>query len=73
MKYLEEGALDQVELPRSLQAFRNATPHRETDARIHPAETDLYACGITAMVQVLVRAARAVGVPEPQMQYDGFG
>jgi CDP-4-dehydro-6-deoxyglucose reductase len=73
VKYLEEGALEGVELPRALRPYRGASPGRDTTARIHPGETNLYACGITAMVGVLVRAARAVGVPEKHMQYEGFG
>jgi ferredoxin-NADP reductase len=73
LKYLADGALDGVDLPRQLRPFRGARPALDVDARIDPGRTELYACGITAMVQTLVGAARAVGVPEDQMQFEGFG
>jgi CDP-4-dehydro-6-deoxyglucose reductase len=71
--YLEEGALSGVTLPRSLAPFRTASPATDVDARIDPERTELYACGVTAMVRTLVRAARAVGVPDDHMQFEGFG
>ena len=73
LSYLDGDALDGVDLPRSLARYRDATPELDIDARIDPADTELYACGVTAMVRVLVEAARAVGVPERDMQYEGFG
>jgi CDP-4-dehydro-6-deoxyglucose reductase len=73
VKYLAEAALEGVELPRGLRPYRGAGVRRDTTARIHPGETNLYACGITAMVGVLVRTARAVGVSDRNMQYEGFG
>jgi CDP-4-dehydro-6-deoxyglucose reductase len=73
LSYLEDGALSGVELPPGLAAYRDADPAPDVDARIDPGNVELYACGITAMVGVLVDAARAVGVPDEAMQYEGFG
>lgn len=73
VKYLDEAALDGVELPESLAPFRAADPALDVSARIDPEETNVYACGITAMVETLVRTARSVGVPEKHMQFEGFG
>lgn len=73
LSYLEDGAIEGVELPSGLAAYRDAEPGRDVDARIDPASVELYACGITAMVGTLVAAARAVGVSESHMEYEGFG
>lgn len=73
IKHLEDGALDGVELPSQLEPFRDGTPETDVAARIDPKNVDLYACGITAMVQMLVETARSAGVPDEQMQFEGFG
>lgn len=73
VKYLADDALAGVELPRGLRRFRDREPAAALDERIDPERTNVYACGVTAMVETLVRAARAVGVPEDQMSYEGFG
>jgi CDP-4-dehydro-6-deoxyglucose reductase len=63
VKYLAEDALEGVELPRELRPYRDAAPVRDTDARIHPERTNVYACGITAMARTLVRTAWGAGGP----------
>jgi CDP-4-dehydro-6-deoxyglucose reductase len=73
LSYLDDDALDGVSLPSELAAYRDAEPARDIDARIDPADVELYACGITAMVGTLVAAARAVGVNDEHMEYEGFG
>lgn len=73
LKYIENTALGGAELPERLEPYRDADPALDIDARIDPDHIELFACGVTAMVTVLVRAARAVGVPEQRMQYEGFG
>lgn len=73
LKYVAEDALVGAELPERLEPYRDAEPALDVDARIDPERIELFACGVTAMVTVLVRAARAVGVPEERMQYEGFG
>ncbi len=73
LKHLREGALADADLPGGLEAYQTATLASDRSARIDPANVEVYACGITAMVETLVRAARAAGVPERHMQYEGFG
>lgn len=73
LAYLSDEALSEATLPPGLAAYRDLQPARDIDARIDPETVELYACGITAMVGVLVDAARAVGIPEKAMQYEGFG
>ncbi len=73
VRYLTDEALAGVELPGSLDRSRDAEPALGLDERIDPDGTVVYACGVTAMVETLVEAARAVGVPDDQMEYEGFG
>jgi CDP-4-dehydro-6-deoxyglucose reductase len=73
LSYLQDEALDGVELSERLEPYRDSEPARDIEARIDPTNVELFACGVTAMVSVLVSAARAVGVPDEQMQYEGFG
>lgn len=71
--YLAGEALAGVDLPSGLRRSRDREPVVDVAERIHPARTTVYACGVSAMVETLVRAARAVGVPESRMEYEGFG
>ncbi|WP_226021403.1 FAD-binding oxidoreductase [Halomicrobium salinisoli] len=73
LKYVAEGALDGADLPERLAPFRDEDPATDVDARVRPAGVELYACGVSVMVDALVRAARAAGIPERHMQYEGFG
>ncbi|WP_276271675.1 FAD-binding oxidoreductase [Haloarcula litorea] len=68
--HVADDALAATALPDGLDRRDAETA---TDARIDPANVELYACGITAMVSTLVDAALAVGVPADSMQYEGFG
>ncbi|QGA83112.1 FAD-binding oxidoreductase [Halomicrobium sp. LC1Hm] len=71
-KYLDGAAVDRSSVPQSMQRYVEAEPVG-TQARLDPDDLDLYACGINAMVETLVRTARSVGVPEAHMDYEGFG
>jgi len=73
IKHVADDALDGVHLPGTLDSARAEAPVRDITARVEPDKVELYACGITAMVSTLVTAARAVGIPESQLQYEGFG
>jgi CDP-4-dehydro-6-deoxyglucose reductase len=73
LQYLRDDALADADLPAGLADSAGASPDSDRQARIDPANVEVYACGITAMVETLVRAARAAGVPERHMQYEGFG
>lgn len=72
-KYLDADAVDMGSVPRSMRRYVGREPVGDSDRRIDPADLDLYACGISAMVDTLVRTARSVGVPEKHMDYEGFG
>jgi len=72
-KYLDAETVDLSAVPRSIRRYVGMEPVGETDRRIDPGNLDLYACGISAMVDTLVRTARSVGVPEQHMDYEGFG
>jgi CDP-4-dehydro-6-deoxyglucose reductase len=73
LKYLDDDAIDASALPDDLASFVDEDPETAIDARIDPANVDVYACGITAMVEQLVAATRSVGVPEARTQFEGFG
>jgi len=72
-KYLDADAVDLSSVPRSMRRYVGSEPVARPDRRIDPDHLDLYACGISAMVDTLVRTARSVGVPEEHMDYEGFG
>ncbi|WP_435176115.1 ferredoxin--NADP reductase [Halorussus sp. AFM4] len=48
-------------------------PRSGVDARIDPANAEVYACGINAMVHDLVRTAERLGIPESRIESEGFG
>ncbi|NHN40758.1 oxidoreductase [Halorubellus sp. JP-L1] len=73
LKYVDDDAVDASALPARLAAYASADPAFDVDARIDPGNVDVYACGITAMVDQLVDATRAVGVPAERTQFEGFG
>lgn len=73
VNYVASNALEGADLPERFDAVREQRPQSGIDARIDPSNVELYACGISAMVSTLVRAARSVGIPESEMQYEGFG
>ncbi|MFB6068384.1 MAG: ferredoxin--NADP reductase [Halobacterium sp.] len=49
------------------------SPATDVDARIDPGNVDVYACGISAMVDTLVDTARAAGVPAERVHGEGYG
>lgn len=73
LQYVADDAVDPAALPESLRAFASAAPALDVDARIDPGNVDVYACGVTAMVEQLVAATRAIGVPDDRTQFEGFG
>lgn len=72
-KYLDPGVVDRSELPEAFHEYFEAEPAYDVDARIDPSNAEVYACGITAMVNSLVDAAQKVGVPERDIHSEGFG
>ncbi|MDS0221208.1 FAD-binding oxidoreductase [Haloarcula sp. S1AR25-5A] len=73
VNHVANDALDSADLLERFDAVRDQHPQSGLDARIDPTNVELYACGISAMVSTLVRAAHSVGIPESEMQYEGFG
>ncbi|WP_336338254.1 FAD-binding oxidoreductase [Haloarcula brevis] len=73
VSHVARDALAGADLPARFDAVRDRAPQSGVEARIDPSNVELYACGISAMVSTLVRAARSVGVPDSEMQYEGFG
>ncbi|WP_440989853.1 ferredoxin--NADP reductase [Haloarchaeobius baliensis] len=73
LKYVDESAVDTAAVPESLAGSLAASPALDIDARIDPRTVDVYACGISAMVEQLVAATRAIGVPADATQFEGFG
>jgi ferredoxin-NADP reductase len=73
LTHVADDAVDPGELPGDLRAFLGEDPVGDVDARIDPDGVDVYACGVTAMVESLLRATRALGVPDDRTTYEGFG
>lgn len=73
VKYIQEAALTDADLPSEFDAYRAEPPAEPIDARLDPASLEVYACGINAMVYGLVRAVERIGVPEDHTQFEGFG
>jgi ferredoxin-NADP reductase len=73
VKYIEDDALVDVELPAAFERFRNAEPAVDADARVDPSNVEVYACGINAMVYGLVDAVERLGVPDRYTHFEGFG
>ena len=73
LKYVDDDAVDTAALPDSLAGSLTDSPARDIDGRLDPGTVDVYACGLSAMVEQLVAATRAIGVPEDSTQFEGFG
>ncbi|WP_227354894.1 ferredoxin--NADP reductase [Haladaptatus salinisoli] len=70
VKYL--AASSASDLPEGIARFAD-DPAYDIDARIHPDELEVYACGVNAMVSRLAGTARLLGVPDEHIQYEGYG
>ena len=73
LRYVADDAVDANALPEGLREYATADPVLDVEARIDPGHVDVYACGISAMVEQLVDATRAIGVPTDRTQFEGFG
>ena len=72
-KYLDESALADPALSPEFEAYLAETPPYDVDARLEPSSMEVYACGLTAMVESLVDAVDRMGVPPDRVQSEGFG
>ncbi|WP_164974828.1 FAD-binding oxidoreductase [Halegenticoccus tardaugens] len=73
VKYLAEKAVATVEVGGEFEPYVGAEPRNRIDARLDPANVEVYACGINAMVNGLVDAVERLGVPADRTHYEGFG
>ncbi|WP_435358977.1 ferredoxin--NADP reductase [Haloarchaeobius sp. DFWS5] len=73
LKYLDGDAISSGDVPEDLRPFLDEKLAVTTDARIDPDNVEVYACGVSAMVQTLTEAVTAVGVDEADLQAEGFG
>jgi CDP-4-dehydro-6-deoxyglucose reductase len=60
-------------LPEAFERSRERVPRDPVDATIVPSRVEVYACGLTAMVESLVTAVEGMGVPPEHTQFEGFG
>jgi ferredoxin-NADP reductase len=70
LKYL---SADPSSLDEDLQAYLDEDPAFDIDTRIDPESTEVYACGINAMVYGVVDVVDAAGVPRENISCEGYG
>lgn len=71
-KYLDPDKVT-TELGHAFQAALASDPVRSLDRRLDPMDMDVYACGVTAMVNSLVDAVDRLGVPAERTEFEAFG
>ncbi|GAA0305891.1 ferredoxin--NADP reductase [Halarchaeum salinum] len=72
IKYLVEDA-EAPTLDADLRKFLDAEPETDIEARIDPGELEVYACGVSAMVQTLEDVCSCVGVEGGDIRGEGYG
>ena len=72
VKYLDSEAVDDDDLGRFAR-YRKSEPAYDIDARIDPKNLEVYACGVTAMVNGITETAKTIGVPAEHIDGEGFG
>ena len=72
VKYLDAEAVDDDDLGRFAR-YRQSEPAYDIGARIDPKNLEVYACGVTAMVNGITRTAKTIGVPAERIDGEGFG
>ncbi|MFC4447603.1 FAD-binding oxidoreductase [Halorussus aquaticus] len=60
-------------LGEELERWLRETPQSGVEARLDPTNSEVYACGINAMVYSLVTAAERLGIPQSRIESEGFG
>lgn len=73
LRYLDDDAVDPADLGGRRAHHAEADPATDVAARLDPAVTEVYACGISAMVDALTDVAEAVGVPGAHIESEGYG
>lgn len=72
MKYVDPAAVT-AGIGERLERWLQKHPQSRIHARIDPSNTEVYACGINAMVYSLVKAVERLGVPASRIDSEGFG
>lgn len=73
LKYLEEGTVEPSRLDGEMREYVGAETATDVDARLDPNDLEVYACGVNAMVYPLVDVVRDAGVPETNVEAEGYG
>ena len=73
MKYVDERALEDAVFGHHIDQMLADRPTVRAGARIDPADLEVYACGINAMVFSLETAVRRLGVPPQHLHAEGYG
>lgn len=71
MNYLVDGV--DASINDGFAAFLDEEPCTDIEARIDPGQLEVYACGVSPMVETLVEVVQQVGVPEQHVQAEGYG
>lgn len=72
LKYLADDVTPPG-LDRDLRKFLSRVPETDAPATIDPSNLQVYACGISAMVNTLEDVVHSVGVPDSDVYSEGFG
>ena len=73
LKYVVDDALADVDLTDAVERIAGEDPNYDIDARIDPANAEVYACGTNVMVEGLTSVVRRLGVPDDYLESEGFG
>lgn len=73
LKYLADDAVDASGLEDEMSGYLDAEPAYDVDARLDPDTLEVYACGVNAMVYPLIDVVRDAGVPETNVEAEGYG
>ncbi len=73
LKYVDERTLDDALFGRHMAQYLAQQPPGGITARIDPANLEVYACGINAMVYSLETAVTHLGVEKRHIHCEGYG
>jgi ferredoxin-NADP reductase len=72
LKHVDEAAVASPMGTRLDDRLRRRPDARDSPS-IEPSKTDVYACGINAMVYSLVKSVERLGIPDERIESEGFG
>lgn len=71
LKYLADDV--ETDVSPDLTGYLDEAPNSDIEARITPGRLEVYACGVSAMVETLVDTAESAGVPAEHIHGEGYG